>query len=84
MRKRQKKAKKSPIHSRTIHEFDTTHFPTASLARQFHSKFMSWQVTSSYYIDIDSFDELYICGKSVRRLLKIVGWENALSIEENV
>ena len=33
---------------------------------------------------MDSFDELYICGRSVKRLFGIVGWENALSIEENV
>ena len=84
MGKRKKMAMRSPICPRTVPEFDRTHFPSLPLARQFYCRFMPRLVISSWYVGMDSFDELSICGKSVKRLLEIVGWNNALSIEDNV
>ena len=39
---------------------------------------------SSYYIDMDSFDEPFIGGRRVKRLLETEGWKISLSIKENV
>lgn len=45
---------------------------------------MPQHVIFFYSINMDSFDELSICDKSVKRLLEILSLENSLSIEENV
>lgn len=83
-RKKKQMAMRSPIRPRIVPKFDRTHFPSLPLARQFYCRFMPRPVISSWYVDMDGFDELSICGKSVKRLLEIVGWKNALSIEDNV
>lgn len=49
-----------------------------------HHRFMPQHVIFFYSINMDSFDELSICDKSVKRLLEILSLENSLSIEENV
>ena len=43
---------------------------------------MGKPVTSSFCTDIALFDDIFICGHSIRDIL--VQWEEALSIDENV
>lgn len=59
------KAAMSPVYSGHVPEFDIVHFQSLPLTKHFHTKFMSPRVTTPYFIDIDGFDELEICGSSV-------------------
>lgn len=38
----------------------------------------------SYFVELDDFNELSFCGRSIRRLLKLVGCDSMLSIEEKM
>lgn len=59
------KAAMSPVHSGHVHEFDIVHFQSLPLTKHFHIKFMSPRVTTSYFVDINGFDDREICGSSV-------------------
>lgn len=45
---------------------------------------MSRQVSTSYYVKLDVFDDLVINGSSIRSMLEAIRWANASSIEKNV
>lgn len=45
---------------------------------------MSHTVITSYFTDLNAFDHLFICDRSFKEMLELVGWESVLSIEEYV
>lgn len=73
-------ARRNPIPPKTISEFNRTHFPSLPMARPFHSWIMLHKVISSYFVDLDYFNQLLVCSSSVKKLLEQVGLDNVLSI----
>ena len=43
---------------------------------------MGQKVLNSYYVDIEDFKELIVCGKSVRNMLQ--PWESAIDFDDQV
>lgn len=80
--KRKSTAKRNLASPKEVLEFERTHFPTTPMIRHFQNYFMSHKVIDSYYVDLDDFKELVICGKSVNKMLEHL--KDALSIEEQV
>lgn len=52
------------------------------MAKRFESRFMGRKVFDSYYIDLEEFRELIVCGRSVRDML--LPWESTLDFDEQV
>lgn len=63
-------------------DFTQLYFPLAHMARRFESSFMCKSVTPSYFVDINEFKNIIICGRSVTGLLR--QWELALSVDEPI
>ena len=63
-------------------DFESLHFPNGQYAQRFHNNFMGKPVTPSFYIDIDEFSDITICGNTIVQLLR--QWDKTLSIEERV
>ena len=81
-RKRKSALNRNLIPPRETSEFERIHFPTAPLAKRFESCFMDRKVIDSYYMDLEDFKELIVCGRSVRDML--LPWESALDLDERV
>ncbi|KAH9668541.1 hypothetical protein KPL70_021452 [Citrus sinensis] len=58
------------------------HFPTPSLAKRFKERFDSRKVLDSFFVDIDDFRNLVVCGRSVRDMLQ--PWEAAIDLDDRV
>ena len=81
-RKRKNVPRRNPIPPQETFEFERIHFPTALMAKCFEDRFMTRKVIDSYYVDLEDFGELVVCGRSVRKML--LSWEPALDLDEQV
>ena len=63
-------------------DFDSLHFPNGHYAQRFHNNFMGKTVIPSFYIKIDEFSDITICGSTIAQLLR--QWDMALGIKERV
>ena len=73
----------NPSSSRPLsQDFESLHFPNGQLTQRFHEKFMGKPVTPSFYMDIDDFSNITICGRSLPQMLR--QWDKALGIKERV
>lgn len=68
-RKRKFIPSRNPIPPRKTSKFERIHFPTAPLAKRFETHFMGCKVIYSYYVNLDDFEELLVCGRSVKDML---------------
>lgn len=64
---------RSLSHPRLALEFGNVHFISSALAHRFYNHFSSQQVKTSYYIDLDAFEDLVISGRSVKSILEAIG-----------
>ena len=67
---------------RETSEFERIHFPIPSLAKRFEDCFMGRKVLDSYFVDIEDFRTLIVCGRSVRDMLH--PWESAIDFDDRV
>ncbi|KAH9699242.1 hypothetical protein KPL71_024267 [Citrus sinensis] len=81
-RKRKATPSRTPIPPQETSEFEGIHFPTAPLAKRFEDRFIGRKVLDSYYVDIEDFKELIVCGRSVRNML--LHWESAINFDKRV
>ena len=81
-RKRKAASSRTPIPPRETSEFEKIHFPKALLTKHFEDRFMGRKVLDSYYVDIEDFRELIVCGRSVMNML--LPWEYAIDFDERV
>lgn len=81
-RKRKSAPDRNPIPPRETSVFERIHFSTAPPAKRFESCFMDRKVIDSYYMELEDFKELIVCGRSVRDML--LPWESALDLDERV
>ena len=70
------------IPPRAVSEFARIHFPTPSLAKRFEDCFNGRKVLDSFYVDIEDFRTLIVCGRSVRNMLQ--PWESAIDFDDRV
>ena len=64
-------ASSNPSSSRPLsQDFDSLHFSNGHVAERFHKNFMGKMVTSSFYIDIDNFSDITICGRTIPQTLR--------------
>ena len=63
-------------------DFDSLHFPNGQLTQRFHEKFMGKVVTPLFYMDINDFFDITICGRTLPQMLRQC--DEALGIEERV
>ena len=73
---------RNPISPREFTEFTSIHFPTPSLAKRFEDRFDGRKVLDSFFIDIDDFCNLIVCGRSIRDMLQ--PWEAAIDLDDRV
>ncbi|KAH9705438.1 hypothetical protein KPL70_011874 [Citrus sinensis] len=73
---------RNPIPPRAVSEFARIHFPTLSLAKRLEDRFNGRKVVDSFYVDIEDFRTLIVCGRSVRNILQ--PWESAIDFDDRV
>ena len=71
---------RNPIPPREVSEFARIHFPTPSLAKRFEERFNGRKVLDSFFVDIDDFRNLVVCGRSIRDMLQ--PWEAAIDLDD--
>ena len=81
-RRRKANPLRTPISPWETFEFERIHFPIPSLAKRFEVRFMGRKVLDSYYVDIEDFTTLIVCGRSVRDMLQ--PWESAIDFDDQV
>lgn len=82
VRRRKGVPSRNPILPQETSEFDRIHFTTTPLAKRFESHFMRRKVIDVYYVDLEDFRGLIVCGRSVRDML--LPWESTLDFDERV
>ncbi|KAH9724699.1 hypothetical protein KPL70_007586 [Citrus sinensis] len=80
--KRKSVPPRNPIPPREVSEFARIHFPTPSLAKRFEDRFDSRKVLDSFFVDMDDFRNLVVCGRSIRDMLQ--PWEAAIDLDDRV
>lgn len=73
---------RNPIPPQEVSEFVRIHFPTPSLAKRFEDRFDGRKVLDSFFVDIDDFRNLVVCGRSIRDMLQ--PWEAAIDLDDRV
>ena len=73
---------RNPIPQREVSEFARIHFPTPSLAKRFEDRFNGRKVLDSFFVDIDDFSNLVVCGRRIRDMLQ--PWEAAIDFNDRV
>ncbi|KAH9801181.1 hypothetical protein KPL71_000929 [Citrus sinensis] len=73
---------RNPIPPREVSKFARIHFPTPSLAKRFEDRFNSRKVLDSFFVDIDDFRNLVVCGRRIRDMLQ--PWEAAIDLDNRV
>ncbi|KAH9650254.1 hypothetical protein KPL70_026300 [Citrus sinensis] len=73
---------RNPIPPREVSEFSRIHFPTPSLAKRFKERFDGRKVLESFFVDIDDFRNLVVCGRSIRDMLQ--PWESGIDFDDRV
>ncbi|KAH9649211.1 hypothetical protein KPL70_025897 [Citrus sinensis] len=73
---------RNPIPPREVSEFASIHFSTPSLAKRFEDRFDGQKVLDSFFVDIDDFRNLVVCGRSIRDMLQ--PWEPAIDLDDRV
>ena len=73
---------RNPIPPREVSEFSRIHFPTPSLAKRFEDRFDGRKVLESFFVDIDDFRNLVVCGRSIRDMLQ--PWESGIDFDDRV
>lgn len=68
--KRKSAPTKNPIPHRETYEFERIHFPTGPLARHFQTRIIGCKVIDSYSMELDDFEELVVCNRSVKQMLE--------------
>ena len=81
-RRRKVAPPRTPIPKREPSEFERIHFPTNVLAKCFEDCFMGRQVLDPFYVYIEDFEELVVCSRSVRNMLR--PWESAIDFDDKV
>ncbi|KAH9685791.1 hypothetical protein KPL70_014095 [Citrus sinensis] len=76
------RSRRNPIPPREVSEFARIHFPTPSLAKRFEERFDGRKVLDSFFVDIDDFRNLVVCGRSIRDMLQ--PWEAAIDLDDRV
>jgi len=71
---------RNPIPPREVSEFARIHFPTPSLAKRFEERFDGRKVLDSFFVDIDDFHNLVVCGRSIRDMLQ--PWESGIDFDD--
>ena len=80
--KRKASPSKTPIPPWETSKFERIYFLIAPLAKRFKDRFMGRKVLDSYFVDIEDFRELIVCGKSVRNML--LTWESGMDFDDRV
>ncbi|KAH9669926.1 hypothetical protein KPL70_021986 [Citrus sinensis] len=70
------------IPPREVSEFARIHFPTHSLAKRFEERFDGRTVLDPFFVDIDDFRNLVVCGRIIRDMLQ--PWEPAIVLDDRV
>ncbi|KAH9686494.1 hypothetical protein KPL70_014367 [Citrus sinensis] len=73
---------RNPIPPWEVSEFSRIHFPTPSLAKRFEDRFDGRKVLDHFFVDIDDFRNLVVCGRSIRDMLQ--PWEAAIDLDDRV
>lgn len=73
---------RNPIPPREVSEFSRIHFPTPALAKRFEDRFDGRKVLDPFFVDIDDFRNLVVCGRSIRDMLQ--PWEAAIDLDDRV
>ena len=73
---------RNPFPPREVFEFVRIHFPTPTLAKRFEERFDGRKVLDSFFVDIDDFRNLVVCGRSIRDMLQ--PWEPAIDLDDRV
>ena len=81
-RRRKDTPQRNPIPPGAVSEFERIHFPIPSLAKRFEDSCNGRKMLDSFYVDIEDFRTLIICGRSVRNML--YPWESAIDFDDRV
>ena len=73
---------RNPILPREVSEFARIHFPTPSLAKRFKDRFDGRKVLDSFYVEIDDFSSLVVCGRGIWDMLQ--PWESSIDFDDRV
>ena len=73
---------RNPIPPREVSEFARIHFPTPALAKRFEDRFDGRKVLDPFFVDIDDFRNLVVCGRSIRDML--LPWESGIDFDDRV
>ncbi|KAH9696893.1 hypothetical protein KPL71_023375 [Citrus sinensis] len=82
IQRRKDTPQRNPIPPRRVSEFERIHFPIPSLAKHFEDRFNGRKVLDFYYVDIEDFRTLIVCGRSIRDMLQ--PWESAIDFDDRV
>ena len=82
LRRRKDTPQRNPIPPWRVFEFEKIHFPIPSLPKRFEVSFNGRKVLNSYYVDIEDFITLIVCGKTIWDMLQ--PWESAIDFDDRV